>query len=100
MIPQNGRALLRHGPLHIERIVSSRRPDVTVYDQDQDEWVALLVGRALMEIDGSPVEMARGDTVFLPAHTPHRVLETSEGAVWLAIHLHPDAATRAMNEAP
>ena len=27
--------------------------------------------------------------LFLPAQTPHTVLQVSDGALWLAIHLHP-----------
>ena len=81
--------LLRHGPLQVERIVSSTSADGDVYDQAQDEWVVLLEGRAALEVAGERVELVRGDSLFLPAHTPHRVLHTSEGALWLAVHLHP-----------
>jgi len=84
--------LLRHGRLQIERILSSEDPDGGLYDQPQDEWVCLLQGEARLWIDGETVRLQAGDYRFIPAHTPHRVLETSREppCLWLAVHLHPD----------
>ncbi len=75
------------GTVLIERIVSSDILPDTEYDQDHDEWVVLLEGSALLSVGGETVRLARGDYLFLPAHTVHRVLETSKGAVWLAVHI-------------
>jgi cupin 2 domain-containing protein len=84
--------LLRHRNLHIERIASSATPEPVLYDQAQDEWVVLMQGLATLEIAGETVDMGPGDYLFIPAHTPHRVLSTSGAppCVWLAVHLHPD----------
>lgn len=82
--------LARAGRVVIERIVSSELPEATLYDQTQDEWVALLGGEATLEIDGQRVALAAGDTLLIPAHTPHRVLSATAGALWLAVHVHPD----------
>lgn len=81
--------LLRHRNLHIERIVSSRCIQPTEYVQEQDEWVLLVQGMATLLIDGRVTALKAGDHVFLPARTPHTVTEVSQGALWLAIHLHP-----------
>ncbi len=62
--------------LRIERIVSSAHPDSVLYDQAQDEWVILLEGRAILEVAGEMVELGPGDHLYIPAHTPHRVLST------------------------
>jgi len=80
--------LMSHGRLRIERIVSSSEPEATLYDQPQDEWVVLLEGRARIELAGEPLELRPGDWVFIPAHTPHRVLSTSPQprCLWLAVH--------------
>ena len=80
--------------LRIERIVSSASPDPVVYDQTQDEWVILLEGSATLEIAGEPIDLGPGDHLFIPAHTPHRVLATrpEPRCVWLAVHLYPDAS--------
>jgi cupin 2 domain-containing protein len=74
----------------IERIVSSDRPEPTLYDQEQDEWVLLLQGHATLEVKGKAVELQTGDYLFIPARTPHRVLATSRDpqCVWLAVHVY------------
>lgn len=81
--------LLQHGRLRIERILSSAEPEPILYDQEQDEWVLLLEGRAELRIAGEIIELEAGDHVFLPAHTPHEVLATypEPRCLWLAVHL-------------
>ncbi len=81
-------ALLRHKNLVIERIVSSAAITPTRYVQAQDEWVAMIQGEATLEVDGALFELRAGDHLFLPAGTPHTVRRVSEGALWLAVHLH------------
>lgn len=79
--------LLSHRGLTIERIVSTSKIESQLYVQEQDEWVVLLRGEALLDVDGVAMPMAAGDYVFLPARTPHRVLRVADGAMWLAVHL-------------
>ncbi len=75
----------------IERIISygaSSPPDFW-YEQDRDEWVVLLQGRAeLLWKDGGLERLTAGDWVFIPARKKHRVEFTTENppAVWLAVH--------------
>lgn len=76
----------------IERIVSTGQSsrEGFWYDQDQDEWVVVLRGRAVVEIEGAEaIEMGPGDWLLLSAHHRHRVSWTStdEPTVWLAVHL-------------
>ncbi len=78
--------------LVVERIVSSEAIERIEYRQDQHEWVVLLKGEARVDVDGREVSLKSGDYLFLEAGTPHTVLQTSEGAVWLGIHLHSDDA--------
>lgn len=78
--------LARLSSVLVERIVSSGSPVPDMYDQVHDEWVVLLRGEATLEVAGTPVELQAGDTLLLPMHTPHRMLATSEGALWLAVH--------------
>jgi len=88
--------------LVIERIVSSSKVAQTEYVQSQDEWVALLQGSAQLVVAGETVPLGSGDYLFLPAGTPHTVQSVSEGAVWLAIHLHeqaPDISSPALPSA-
>jgi cupin 2 domain-containing protein len=64
-------------------------PEGSWYDQDQDEWVALLAGSAdLRFADGTMITLGPGDWVLIPAHVVHRVEHTSSSprALWLAMH--------------
>ncbi len=76
----------------IERIVSTGQasPPGFWYDQDLDEWVVVLRGRAGLEFEDRDelVEMRAGDWISIPAHERHRVAWTStdEPTVWLAVH--------------
>jgi bis(5'-nucleosidyl)-tetraphosphatase len=81
--------LLGHAKVRIERIVSSSEPETTLYDQSQDEWVLLIEGRAQIELAGEALDLSPGDWLFIPAHTPHRVVSTSPQprCLWLAVHL-------------
>ncbi|MEI2453492.1 cupin domain-containing protein [Lysobacter firmicutimachus] len=81
--------LLSHRNLVVERILSSAAIEPVEYVQPQDEWVALLQGEATLEVAGESFELRSGDHLFLPAGTPHIVRRVSQGALWLAVHLHP-----------
>jgi len=84
--------LLAHRNLVVERIVSSADLAPQDYVQLQDEWVLLVRGEAELEVAGKPVSLKAGDYLFLPAGTAHRVQCASDGALWLAVHLHSQAA--------
>jgi len=87
------RQILHESPaIRVEQIVSQghRTSEGEWYDQDSDEWVALLMGEALLVYeDGTAEPMLRGDWTFIPAHQRHRVERTSADppCVWLAVHL-------------
>jgi cupin 2 domain-containing protein len=75
----------------IERIVSTGQatPVGEWYDQERDEWVALLQGEALLSCeDGRVLALKAGDWVFISAHEKHRVERTSSEppCIWLAVH--------------
>ena len=89
--PASGEAfdtLLRHRNLVVERIRSSAGAGQTEYVQEQDEWVMLVRGDATLRAGTACMELSAGDYVFLPAGLPHSVERVSEGALWLAVHLH------------
>ena len=89
-IPENGESfttLLEHKNVRIVRIVSSDTLTPTEYIQDEDEWVILIEGEATLEIAGKSVNLRRGESLFIPAHTPHTVCQTAHGTVWLAVHI-------------
>ena len=86
-------ALLVRRGFTLERILSSGHasPPGFWYDQDRDEWVALLAGDAelLFEEGAERVLLRAGDHLLIPAHKRHRVERTSSDAVWLALHFAP-----------
>lgn len=81
--------LLETRGIHIQRIISSDRPEEVLYDQAHDEWVCLLQGEADLWIAGETLTLAAGDHCLIPARTPHQVVRTSAAppCLWLAVHL-------------
>ena len=77
--------------VRIERIVSTGHasPEGFWYDQEESEWVVVLMGEAklLFQGDDQPIRLKAGDHVTIPAHRRHRVEWTTpkEPTVWLAV---------------
>ncbi len=77
----------------IERIVSDGHasPEGFWYDQEQDEWVLLVSGSAVLSIEKvsgvEQVKLKPGDHLLIPAHQRHRVEATSavEKTIWMAV---------------
>lgn len=94
-------ALLDRDGLTLARIVSTGQatPPGDWYDQDRDEWVLVLSGRAGLrfEDEDSLREMGPGDHVMISAHARHRVEWTSpdEPTVWLVLHVPVSGADMA-----
>jgi len=75
----------------IERIISKghHSPESGWYDQEQNEWVMILTGEAVLSfIDGSDITMKKGDYINIPAHKKHKVKWTAANieTIWLAVH--------------
>lgn len=89
-IPKNGEdftTLLEYKNIKIVRIISSDKLEPKVYIQEEDEWVIVLEGKATMLINGEQKVLCKGDTLFIPSNTAHKVLSASSGTIWLAIHI-------------
>lgn len=79
----------------LERIRSTGQPSPPDgwYDQEEEEWVAVLTGAARLQFAdplpgiGDFLEMRPGDHILIPAHCRHRVDWTAPDVetVWLAI---------------
>jgi cupin 2 domain-containing protein len=84
--------LVETGSLKLERIVSTGQatPTGEWFDQERDEWVALLSGSATLRFEDSDelVRLAPGDWLLIPAHRRHRVEATAADgeSVWIALH--------------
>lgn len=81
--------LAQGGGARVERIVScaASSPEGFWYDQPEDEFVAVVSGRAKIEFERETVEMGPGDWLVIGKHRKHRVAETSANppCVWLAV---------------
>lgn len=69
----------------VEQILSGRLAAPQDYEQDHDEWVVVLAGAAVLEVDGVAHDLAAGDWWLLPAGTRHRLVHTEPGTNWLAV---------------
>jgi len=90
-IPKDGEdftTLLEHKNIKITRIVSSANVEPIEYVQDEDEWVLLIEGEATLLLENKKKVLKKGDILFIPAKIPHKVLKTSHGTVWLAVHIY------------
>ena len=76
----------------VERIISNGHasPKDFWYDQEQNEWVMILQGQAILVFrDGDKtMTLKSGDYIKIPAHKQHRVewTDPEQETVWLAIH--------------
>ncbi|NLB80497.1 MAG: cupin domain-containing protein [Clostridiaceae bacterium] len=77
--------LLENKNVRIERIVSKNHTTDWL-EQDEDEWLVLLVGDAEIEFEDITITLKVGDTMFIPKHQKHRVAKTTK-CVWLCIFI-------------
>ena len=83
--------LVSSDTVKIERIISKGQtsPDFGWYDQEQNEWVIIIAGSAIIGFDDKPsVTLKMGDYLNIPAHQKHKVAWTDPDVetVWLAVH--------------
>jgi cupin 2 domain-containing protein len=84
--------LMQTAGFRLERIVSTGHstPPDQWYDQAQDEWILLLTGSAVLQMQSpdEQIAMQPGDWLLIPAHRRHRVEATdaARATVWLALH--------------
>ncbi|MDD5772012.1 MAG: cupin domain-containing protein [bacterium] len=84
--------LLSKGDVKIEKIVSKGHssPDGFWYDQDKNEFVLLVEGKAklIFENKKGSIILEKGDYVNIPAHAKHRVewTDPENETIWLAVY--------------
>lgn len=80
--------LLEHKNIKINRIVSSSDVEPVEYVQDEDEWIVVIEGKATLLLEDEEKVLKKGDTLFIPAKTSHKVLKTKNNTLWLTVHIY------------
>ena len=75
--------------LKIVRILSGEIEAPKEFCDEWAEWVVLLRGKARLRMGGELYEIEAGDSLFIPANTPHTLLFVAPGSLWLAVHYDP-----------
>ena len=76
--------------IKIEKIISKGHssPESFWYDQEENEWVILLKGKAKLQFENNTTtELLPGDFVNIPKHVKHRVdwTDPEVETIWLAV---------------
>ncbi|MDH5611228.1 MAG: cupin domain-containing protein [Gammaproteobacteria bacterium] len=95
-IPENLEAevferLAEGNGVRIERIISKghHSTDSGWYDQNNNEWVIVLQGEAILSFADEPsIKLKAGDFINISAHKKHQVEWTAPNieTIWLAVH--------------
>lgn len=95
-IPQNiekelFESLVKTNMVMIERIISKghRSPESDWYDQEKNEWVVILKGKAVLSFENqTSVQLNEGDFINIPSHQKHKVTWTDPDSetIWLAVY--------------
>ena len=82
--------LLSHKNVKINKIISPPNFVSEQFIQDEDEWVILLQGSAILEINQKITKIVKDSYIFIPAKTPHKILSTEPNikTIWLAVHIY------------
>ena len=92
LLEERFETLVQAGEVRIERILSTgqRSPEGFWYDADDEEWVCVLQGSAVLTFEHPrrAITLGPGDAVWIHAHERHRVEWTDprQPTVWLAVH--------------
>lgn len=95
VVEEKFETLLQNKTLKVEIINSPHFPsgDDKWYDQDWDELVFLVKGKAKIELlENKHFSMKKGDYLFIPRGQKHRLANTSKNptCTWIAIHVKPE----------
>jgi cupin 2 domain-containing protein len=79
--------LLKTQTLSIEKITSNGQTSSQWYDQDRHEWVVIIEGEgSLLFEDGREIHLKKGEHLYIPKHTKHKVIYSASPTIWLAVH--------------
>jgi cupin 2 domain-containing protein len=79
----------------IEQILSGRLTAPVDDVLDHTEWVVVLAGSAVLDVQGAIQTMQAGDWILLRTGVAHSVISTEPGTSWLAVHVDEPASASA-----
>ena len=81
--------IFKNETIKVEKIVSNgqKSPDNFWYEQEENEFILLLDGFAILEFEDRIIELKKGDCLNIKAMEKHRVKFTSldEPTIWFAV---------------
>ncbi len=81
--------IFKNENIRIETIVSNGQKSKKDfwYEQDENEFVMIVQGDAILEFNDKEVKMSKGDYLIIEKHIRHRVKYTSQtqATIWLAV---------------
>lgn len=81
--------IFKNESIRVEKIVSNgqKSPKDFWYEQEENEYILLLEGFAILEFEDAEVELKKGDCLNIEAFKKHRVKFTSldEPTIWFAV---------------
>jgi cupin 2 domain-containing protein len=83
--------ILNNKNLKLERIITNGQttPPGEWYNQENDEWVVLIQGSALILFENEKfIILNKGDHILIPKNCKHRVqwVDSNQECIWLALH--------------
>jgi cupin 2 domain-containing protein len=83
--------ILNNKNFKLERIITNGQttPPGEWYNQENDEWVVLLKGSAMLLFEDEKfIILNQGDHILIPKHCKHRVqwVDPNQECIWLALH--------------
>ncbi|MFV0481103.1 MAG: cupin domain-containing protein [Campylobacteraceae bacterium] len=73
--------------VEIAHIISSSKFEDKTYNQEEDEFVIVLKGKALLHVNNQEIVLNVGEHIFIPKHTIHKIISCEENTHWLAIYI-------------
>ena len=81
--------IFKNETIKIEKIVSNGQtsPKNFWYEQEENEFILVLEGFAILEFEDKEIELKKGDCLNIKAMQKHRVKFTSltESTIWFAV---------------
>lgn len=81
--------LLKHKNVKINKIISPPNFQSEEFCQDDDEFVFLAQGEAVLQIESDLHTLKTGEHLFIKRGQKHKILSTSPECetIWLAVHI-------------